>query len=186
MPSIAQGIAIAVIAPGMALTKEQKRKQIDLGVKKVKDSENLIFVDFNKVGVEEIKKLRRELKKLGADFKVIKKRLLNLAFKEAKIDFDPLQFKAQVGVIFLPKDLSSFASVIYKFSKELKRFKKGEFTILGGFNLLEKKFIDVNEFNTIATLPSKEILLAQIAMMFTMPLKQIMMILNERSKKLNN
>lgn len=166
------------------LTKDQKRKQIDFGLKKVKASDNLVFIDFDKVGVEEVKRLRRELKKSGADFKVIKKRLLKLVFKEAKLDFDPLQFKAQLGIIFLPKDLSDFAAVIYKFSKELEKTKKGNFRILGGYNLLERKFIDTNEFITIAKLPSREILLAQIAIMLSMPLKQFMMALQERSKKL--
>lgn len=169
----------------MPLTKQQKRKQIDLGLKRVKVSENLLFVDFDKVGVEEVRKLRRDLKKMGADFKVIKKRLLKLVFKEAGVAFDPLQFKAQLGTIFLPKDLSDFAPIIYKFSKGLEKAKKGNFRIVGGFNLVEKKFIDANEFNAIAKLPSREILLAQIAIMLTMPVRQFMTGLQERSKKLN-
>ena len=45
---------------------------------------------------------------------------------------------------------------------------------------------DQNEFKTIAMLPSREILLAQIAMMLTMPLKQLMLTINERSKKYKN
>lgn len=169
----------------MSLNKAQKQEQIELGLEKVKGSENLVFVDFNKVSVENIKKLRRELKKLGADFKVIKKRLLKLAFQKFGLDFDPLQFKAQLGTIFLPKDLSLFAAGIYKFSKELEKSKKGEFKVLGGLDVLTKKFIDVNEFNAIAKLPSREVLLAQVVMMLTMPIKQIMQIINERSKKLS-
>ena len=168
----------------MSLTKTQKQEQVDLGLKKMKASENLVFVDFNKVSVENIKRLRKELKKMGADFKVLKKRLLKLALQKGGMDFDPLQFKAQLGTVFLPRDLSDFAAQIYKFSKELERAKKGEFKVLGSWNLLEKRFVDVNEFNAIAKLPSREALLAQIAMMLTMPIKQMMSVLNERSKKL--
>lgn len=168
------------------LTKDQKRKQIDLGLDKIKASQNLVFVDFHKVSAEDIKRLRKELKGVGADFKLIKKRLLRLVFKEAGLDFDPTQFKAQVGTIFLPEDLSSSAPAIYKFSKALEKAKKGDFKVLGGFNILEKKFIDVNEFNTIANLPSQEVLLAQVVMMLTMPIKQLMFLLQERSKQLQN
>ncbi len=168
----------------MPLTKVQKTKQIDLGLEKIKSSQNLIFVDFNKVSVENIKRLRRQLKKLGGDLKVIKKRLLKLALQKAGLDFDPLQFKAQLATIFLPRDLSEFAPLIYKFSKELEKTRKGDFKILGGWNILEKKLVDSNEFNMIAKLPGREVLLAQIAMMLTMPLKQFMGILQERSKKL--
>jgi large subunit ribosomal protein L10 len=169
----------------MALTKAQKVQQINLGVDKLKGSANLVFVDFNKVSVEDIKRLRKELKKQGADFKVLKKRILKIAFQKSGVDFDPLQFKAQLGTIFLPKDLSDFAAQIYKFSKELERAKKGEFKVLGSFDLSEKRFIDVNEFNTIAKLPSREVLLAQVVMMLTMPMKQLMQVLNERSKQIN-
>ncbi len=168
----------------MPLTKIQKKKQIDLGLEKIKSSQNLIFADFNKVSVENIKRLRRELKKIGADFKVIKKRLLKLALQKAGFDFNPLQFKAQLATIFLPRDLSEFASAIYKFSKELERARKGEFKVLGGWNILKEKFIDINEFNMIAKLPSREVLLAQIAIMLTMPMKQFMSILQERAKRL--
>ncbi len=168
----------------MSLNKAQKQEQIELGLEKVKASENLVFVDFNKVSVENIKRLRRELKKLGADFKVIKKRLLKLSFQKSGLDFDPLQFKAQLGTIFLPKDLSSFAANIYKFAKDLERSKKGEFKILGALDILGKKFIDANEFNAIAKLPTREVLLAQVVMMLTMPMKQLMQVINERSKQL--
>lgn len=170
----------------MALTKLQKQEQVDLGLEKMKASQNLVFVDFNKVSVENIKRLRRELKKLGADFKVLKKRLLKLALQKGGMDFDPLQFKAQLGTIFLPKDLSDFAAQIYKFAKDLERSRKGEFKVLGSWNLLEKKFVDANEFNLIAKLPSREVLLAQVAMMLTMPIKQMMNVLNERSKQLSS
>lgn len=168
----------------MSLTKEQKREQVALGSKKIKESKSLVFADFNKVSVESLKQLRRELKKQGADFKVLKKRLLKIAVKEAGLEFDPLQFKTQMGTIFIPQDLTSLASAIYKFSKEIEKNKKGEFKILGGIDMTEKKFIDANEIIAIAKLPSREVLLAQIAMMLTMPIKQIMQILNERSKQL--
>lgn len=169
----------------MSLTKTQKKEQVEFGLNKIKKSENLVFADFNKVSVEQIKKLRRELRKQGADFRVIKKRLLKVALKEAGFDFDPLQFKAQLGTIFIPADLSAFASTIYKFAKEIER-AKGEFKILGGLDILEKRFIEANEFNAIAKLPSREVLLAQIAMLLTMPIKKLMFVLNERAKRLES
>lgn len=168
----------------MSLTKAQKVQQIDLGLEKLKISANVVFADFNKVRVEDVKKLRRELRSAGAELRVIKKRLLKLAFQKMGLDFDPSQFKSQLATIFLPKDLSEFAPLIYKFSKGLERAKKGEFKIVGAYNVLDKQFVDANEFIAIAKLPSREVLLAQIAIMLTMPIKQFMTTLNERSKQL--
>ncbi|TSC95622.1 MAG: 50S ribosomal protein L10 [Parcubacteria group bacterium Athens0714_26] len=167
----------------MALTKTQKKEQVSFGLDKIKSNQNLVFADFNKVSVENIKKLRRELKKQGADFKVLKKRLLKIALKDSGMDFDPLQFKTQLGTIFIPGDLSSLASSIYKFSREIEKGKKGEFKVLGGVDTVEKRFIDANEFNVIAKLPTREVLLAQIAMLLTMPMKKLLLVLNEKAKQ---
>ena len=165
------------------LTKQQKSNLIDDGVKKIQSSRMLVFMEYNKVLVEDFKKLRRELKKAGADFKVLKKRLLNIALKNSGINFDSMAAKAQLGTIFAKGDLTSVAGLIHKFSKDLTKAKKGEFSVMAAYDLLEKRLVDINEFKAIATLPSREILLAQIAMMLTMPLKQMMMVLNERSKQ---
>lgn len=166
----------------MALTKKQKSSLIDEATKKLNESHSAVFTEFNAVSVEDFKKLRRELKKSNADLKILKKTLLDLALKNLNAGFNPLSKKSQLATIFSKGDVSSVAATIYKFSKELAKAKKGEFSVMGAYDLAEKRLIDADEFKAIATLPSREILLAQVAMMLTMPLKQLMMAVNERSK----
>ena len=165
------------------LTKKQKTAVVDEGAKKIGESQALVFAEYNKVLVEDFKKLRRELKKAGADFKVLKKRLLNIALKNKGINFDPSAAKTQLGTIFAKGDLASVAAMVHKFSKDLTKAKKGDFLVMGAYDAKENRVLDANEFKLVATLPSREVLLAQIAMMLTMPLKQMMMVLNEKSKK---
>ena len=170
----------------MPLTKKQKGLMIDDAGKKLSQSKSAVFVEFNKVGVEDFKKLRRELKVVGAGLKIMKKRLLSIALKNSGILFNPTEKKDQLGTVFAKGDLSSVASIVYKFAKDLVRAKKGNFAVLGYYDENEKKVFDQNEFKVIAMLPSREILLAQIAMMLTMPIKQTMMVLNERAKQVVN
>ena len=167
----------------MALTKKQKVEQIDSGSKKLTESQTMVFAEFKGVSVEHFKKLRLELKKVGADMKIIKKRLLNIVLKNAGIAFDPTFMKNQLGTIFAKGDLTSVASIIHKFSKSLVKEKKGEFNVLGAYDFTAKQLVESAEFKIIATLPSREVLLAQLAMMFTMPMKKLMTALNERAKK---
>ncbi len=167
----------------MALTKKQKSEILDAGTKKIGESKSLVFAEFNGVLVEDFKKLRRELKKSGADLQVLKKRLLNIALKNSNISFDPMSVKTQLGTIFSKSDLVGVAGIIHKFSKDLIKSKKGGFTVMGAYDFEEKRVVDSNEFKAIAVLPSREVLLAQIAMMLTMPLKQMMKVLEERSKQ---
>ena len=117
------------------------------------------------------------------DMKVVKKRLLNIALEKLGIKFDTMMMKEQMTAVFSKGDLSSVAQIVHKFSKEIIKGKKGNFAVLGAFDASDGRVVDANEFKAIATLPSREVLLAQVAMMLTMPLKQMMMVLNEKSKK---
>lgn len=168
----------------MALTKAQKKTLIDDASARIKASKSAVFAEFSGVTVEELKRLRRELKKSDADLKVVKKRLLNIALKSLGVQFDAMSMKSQLASIFSKGELSAVAPLIHKFAKEILKAKKGNFAVLAAYDANEKRIIDSNEFKAIATLPSREALLAQIAMMLTMPFKQLMMTLNERAKKI--
>lgn len=164
------------------LTKTEKKQQIELGVDLTKKSKALVFADFTGVSIEEIKKLKNELRKAGAQFKVIKKRLLKLALKDAGVDFDPMQFEAQVGTVFASGELSTVAGYVYKFSKDLEKAKKN-FAILGAYDSVEKVALDKNQFLVIAKLPSREILLAQLVGVMSGPIRAFMYVIDQLSKK---
>ncbi len=167
----------------MPLTKKQKISLVDESVQRLKENETAVFAGFNGVLVEDFKKLKRDLKKVGADLKVVKKRLINISLKNSGIDFDAMTTKFQMAAIFAKGDLTSVAATINKFAKDIKKSKKGEFEVLGAYDMKGKRLVDAKEFNLVATLPSREVLLAQIAMMLTMPIKKVMFGLTELSKK---
>lgn len=167
----------------MALTKQQKGVLIDQATKGMKESKAAVFTEFKGVSMEDFKKLRRELKKVNADMKVVKKRLLNIALKNVGVEFNTMTMKDQMAAVFSRNDLASLAPIVHKFAKDIIKSKKGTFSVLAAYDSTDKRVVDANEFKAIATLPSREVLLAQIAMMLTMPLKQMMMTLNERAKK---
>ena len=59
-----------------------------------------------------------------------------------------------------------------------------ELEVLGGYDVKEKKVITLDEFNILAQLPTKDILLAQMAIVFTMPIKKLMFALNSRKEQI--
>lgn len=158
-------------------SKEQKIKEIKAGEELFKKSQSLIFIDFGKVPTKNVLLLKIKLKELGIRFKVLKKRLLKIIFKKNEIDFDPQSVSGgQMGAIFAPKDIYSTAKPIYKFFEGIK--------ILGAYDLKEKQFLEPDLFKKIALLPSREVLLAQLAGVLTAPLKMFLYILNEKSKQM--
>tara|TARA_Y100000310_G_scaffold338983_1_gene430205 strand:- start:2055 stop:2564 length:510 start_codon:yes stop_codon:yes gene_type:complete len=165
------------------LTKQQKKEQIAQGAELIKGSHSVLFVDFSGVPVTNLQSFRSLLREAGAKMAVIKKRLLKLSFQEAGVDYDPTQFDAQAAVIFVPDEIVSVAGSIHNFAKALAGEEK-ELNVLGGYDLKDKKIITLDEFNILAKLPTKEVLLAQVAIVFTMPIKKLMFALNSRKEQL--
>ena len=147
-------------------------------------NQNLVFADFTGIPTKLINTLKRELKATGATYRVIKKRLLKVALHEAGVAFDPTQFDAQVGAVFVPGELSDgVAAAVHKFSKELVKEKK-EFKMLGAYDLSGKVFLSAEAFTIIAKLPSREVLLGMVLGAMTGPLRAFMYVLQERGKKM--
>ncbi len=162
------------------LTKKQKIEKVERGQELLKSSKTLIFVDFTGTSVEDLKVLRRALRETGAKMEVIKKKLLRIAFKQTGYDFNPEQFDMQVATIFSDKDISEIAGIVYKFSQGVE--KKG-FKILGAYDLSASGFSDSDTVKAIGKLPSREVLLAQLVGMLTVPLKKLLVVLDKASKK---
>lgn len=166
------------------LTKLQKIEKVDAGVKDVKLSKTILFGDFSRVKVSELSVLRSELRKIGAKFQVIKKRLLRIVFEKSGIDFNPEQFDAQVGTVFSDKDIADAAQVIFKFSKTtIGEDKKERFQILGGLNVAEKKFLDAVFVKAVGALPSLEVLRGQLLGTLVGPAKSFLYVLDQKSKQ---
>jgi large subunit ribosomal protein L10 len=163
----------------MPLTKAQKAKQITDAVRELEQSKTLLFVDFAGTSVEELRKLRADLKSSDATMKIIKKRLLAIALKEAGIDFDPMQFTGQAGTIFGRGDISEVAGIVYRFAKGKERF-----AILGAYDIVNHLFLDAGAVAAIGKLPPRELILAQVVGVTSAPLRKLLYILNAYAEKL--
>ncbi len=160
-------------------TKSQKQEALKEAQKLMDENQNIVFVDFTGTSVENIRSLRRTLGELGAKMKVVKKKLLRVAFEKKSIDFNPEQFESHIASIFSSKDISEVAPPVYKFFKENE--KKG-FNILGTYDLVNKSFISEEMTKRIGQLPSREILLGQLVGMLAAPMRMFLYVLDQKSK----
>lgn len=163
------------------LTKKEKAVQIEEGKKLLKDNQTMIFLDLTGVDAETTKQLRRLVRAEGGAMKVLKKRLLRVAMKEAGFDFDPEQFTSQLATIFAPKDISEIAGSVYSFLKKNQGKKEAKY-ILGGYDIAAKNFLDAVMVNKIGQLPSREVLLGQVVGTLAGPIRAFMYLLSEKSK----
>ena len=137
------------------LTKAQKEQLIKDLSAKIKDGKVLIFSDYAGTTVAKMKDLRDELRKTDSSYKITKKKLIDLALKDAGIEASVLELEGQIGIAIGKEDEVSAAKVLAKFAKANKNFK-----ILQG--VLENKVISGKDVMALAMLPSKDQLLAKL------------------------
>ncbi len=159
-------------------SRQQKQEELKKGKELLEKSQFLIFTDFTKITAESLRRLRRELKEVGANFLVIKKRLLNILLKEKGLDFDTTKHKISMGTVFAP-DIEKSAGSVFKLFKELGVEKE---KILGGYDVKNKTAIEPEKVLMIGQLPSREVLLAQLAGMIAAPIRSFLYVLKEKSK----
>jgi large subunit ribosomal protein L10 len=169
-------------------TRAQKTEELAKAKKFLDKSQALVFTDFTKVSAEDVRKFRGELKKAGANYLVIKKRLLGLLLKEQGIDVDLKQFKISVGTIFAEKAVDTVAGPAFKFFSGLEVPEGGDKNmwvkhLLGGYDLAGKSPMDGVQVIAIGRLPPREVLLAQLLGMIASPIRSFMYLLDQKSKR---
>jgi len=159
------------------LTRAQKGKIVEDLADKFKKNKITVFTDMRGISVSKSQSLRRELKKNESEFKVSKKTLLDIALKKAGAEFRTKELEGEIGVAFGYGDEAIPAKTLHKFSKENETFK-----ILGG--ILGGKIISDKEVISLAKLPSREILLAQLLGALQSPLRGLATVLSGNTKNL--
>jgi len=130
----------------------------------------LVFTDFRGLSAPEMVDLRRELKKNGLEYKVVKNRLAKLAAEKAGLTIDPL-LEGPTGICFGYDD----PALAFKVCAQLaQRFE--HYTIKGG--LLEGQLVDAQEALELAKLPTRQELLAQLAGALQGPIQALALTLN--------
>lgn len=123
--------------------------------------------------VEEITNLRKEIRPLNAEFKIAK----NTLFKKAAEGTDYAQLtenlKGPTAFLFCYDDVLAPAGKVTKFSKSIK----DKVSIAGAY--LDGEYLDNEKASKVANLPSKEVLLSQIAGMLVQNTQSIAYILSQ-------
>ena len=135
--------------------KRAEKEQIvaDLS-EKLKNSQSLYYTDFTGLNVKRMTELRRRLKRAGVDYVVIKNTLALRAVNESGLVGETL--KGPTGLV-VGKDPVAAARVLTEFAKEFE----DKPAMKGG--MLQGKAIDNAQLKRMASLPSREQMLADLA-----------------------
>jgi len=135
------------------MKREEKEKLVTELSEKLNSAQSLYYTDFTGLNVKRMTDLRRRLKKAGVEYVVIKNTLALRAVNESGLVADTL--KGPTGLV-VAKDPVSAAKVLTDFAKE----NEDRPAVKGG--LLSGKRIDNAQLKRLASLPSREQMLADL------------------------
>lgn len=136
-------------------TREQKKQLVKDLAEKIGGSKSIVFADFKGVKVKDLTLLKKEMRNEGVEFKVAKKKLIDIALEKEGIDAKTKEMEGQVAITISNVDEVAPAKIIQKFAKTNENLK-----VLGG--VLGKRAMTIEEVKALAKLPSKEELLAKV------------------------
>ena len=142
--------------------KRTEKEQLVVELKdKLSTAKSLYYTDFTGLNVKRMTDLRRRLRKANVEYVVIKNTLALRAVNESGLVSTKL--KGQTGLV-IAKDAVAAAKVLSDFAKE----NDARPAVKGG--LLEGKQLDVEQVKKLASMPSREQMLAELGAGLQSPL----------------
>ena len=142
----------------------------------IKNAATVVFVDARGLTVDKDTELRAALRKADVSYKVRKNTLTSKAVAQLGLEGVDEFLKGPTAIAACPT-LTDAARIINDFAKENKAIE-----IKGG--IMEGKAISAETVKELASLPSKEVLIARLLGSLNGPITGLTIALNEYAKKL--
>jgi len=143
------------------MKRPEKERLVAELKQKLDGAKALYYTDFTGLNVKRMTDLRRRLRKANVEYVVIKNTLALRAVNESGLVSTKL--KGQTGLV-IAKDAVAAAKVLADFAKE----NDARPAVKGG--LLEGKTLDVDQVKKLASMPSREQMLADLGAGLQSPL----------------
>ena len=149
------------------MKKEQKEAFVaDFG-ERLGRAEAIFLTDFTGLDVKAMTSLRRQLKKSGGEYLVVKNRLVRRALADTEIPDISSFLTGPTGVIFGDDDVVDAVRTVADFAKE--NGDKPVFKV----GVLDSTVLDAAQINRVAKLPSREVLLSQVVGVLSAPMSAL-------------
>lgn len=157
----------------MNRTKAQKQEMVTTLAQQVARSQTIYVTDFTGLNVAHITDLRRRLRAVGVEYVVVKNTLARRALTESQRQQGGLEehLAGPTALVLAGADPVGAAKVLADFAKE---FEKPAIKI----GLVEGKPVSSAQVKSLAALPSKQQLLAQLGGAFQAPMAGFLGVLN--------
>lgn len=155
----------------MSANLEAKKVVVEEITEKVKASKSIVFVDYNKLSVAEVSELRKKCREAGCEYKVYKNTLVRKALNELGFNQFDADLNGPTAVAF-SKDETSAAKVMVAAEKDYT----DKIVLKSAF--VDNSYVDKNGIKAIASMPSREELIAKMLGSVNAPATNLAGVLN--------
>ena len=127
---------------------------------------SVVVVDYRGLTVDEVTRLRKQLRDANVEMKVIKNSILSRAAEKAGLEGLGEVFTGPTAVAFSNEDVVAPAKIINDFAKDAKALE-----IKGG--IIEGKVSSLEEITALAKLPNREGLLYMLLSVLQAPIRNV-------------
>jgi len=135
-------------------TLQAKIQNVEEIKEKIEKAQAVVLVDYRGLNVEELTELRSKYREAGIDYKVYKNTMMRFAFKDSGLEEFNEFLKGPSAIAFGYDDPVQAAKITSEFAKE-----HGKLEIKAG--IVDGEIIDVDGVKSLASLPSREVLIAK-------------------------
>lgn len=136
-------------------TLQVKSQNVEEIKEKISKAQTIVLVDYRGLNVEQLTELRSNYRKAGVEYKVYKNTMMRFAFKDAGLEEFNEYLKGPSAIAFGYDDPVQAAKITSEFAKANTNLE-----IKAG--IVDGKIIGVDGVNSLASLPSREVLIAQV------------------------
>ena len=150
----------------MSKVQPAKVATIDEVKSRISASSTAVVTEYRGLTVAQISNIRRQLRTLGADYKVFKNTLVLRAIAGTDVESLAEYLVGPTAIAFVDGDVSAVAKALRDFARETPKL-----IVKGG--VVDGKPLTKSDLTALADLPSRDVLLAQIAGALASPLRTL-------------
>jgi len=150
---------------------KQKQEIVDDISEKLSAAKGIVFADYRGLTVEQDTELRKALRKSGVKYQVVKNTLTRIAANKLGLgELEPF-LKGPTAMAFSQEDPVTPAKVMNEYASKYENLQ-----LKAG--VVEGKIISVDEIKSLANLPAREVLIAQVLGGMKAPITGFVNVLN--------
>jgi large subunit ribosomal protein L10 len=155
----------------LVLSKDSKKEILQDLIANLKESKGVVLTDYQGMNVSQISSLRNELKEKKVEFKIVKNTLIEKASEELNLEDLTKDLIGCTAMAFCSDDGVAPARLLKEY------FKKNRIDLKIKSGLVDGRVFSSEKIIEIASLPSKDVIIAQIINGVKSPLFSLIFIL---------